>query len=677
MNKKLSWFLLIIILIAFALRLHNLTYHSLWFDEAISIHWARQTVPRILEVGFTLVEDRLPPLYYLTLKGWGGLFGFSETSVRSLSVIWGVLLIPVVTGIATLLFNRRVAVFAALLVALNPFLIWYSQEARMYAPAVFFSTLTVWTWLWFIKITSGQNREPVADQHSPSFITHQTVETPPFTIHNSQFTIHNSQFIILFILFAVLGLYTHLYTGFLLPALGLWLMISYPRAWRLWLIFAVSGLAVSAAFAPLALTIWRFSGEAAPGDPLNHLGQRTWWLLQSFIVWKAPLSPALQIVISGIVILFAILAYLKPKNYRQLQITNGKSEIANPRLLITFLFVTPFVIANLLLVRNHLTFFGERYFIVMIPWLLLLAAIGTENLGGWLGQVAKTRGRGLRAILYLPHVVLLLATILPLPGQWSIPAAKEAWRQSAAYLTTHAKANHGILIHPDWVRYPFQFYFQGPGQTYAAFSTVTPGTSLDGPLQGVVGEHPVIWLIQSHLDGPDPQRLVEQWFAARYPLATELYPPGITLKGFVPGYRLDHLPPEATPVDLQFENGLRLIGYQAETSVSAADELFHPPSGWLHVILYWRADHPLAQNAAPFVHLVGPEGIWGASLERPNDALKLYPPTQWPSTPGSQQVIRHDVDVNLNPATPPGRYQLAVGLDGSETRYILARVEVQ
>src|SRR6185503_11833398 len=116
MNKYRLW-LFLIILIALALRLYNLTYHSLWFDEAISVHWARQTIPRILEVGFTLVEDRLPPLYYLLLKGWTALVGFSETGVRSLSALLGTLLVPVIAAIAATLFNRRIALAAALLVA--------------------------------------------------------------------------------------------------------------------------------------------------------------------------------------------------------------------------------------------------------------------------------------------------------------------------------------------------------------------------------------------------------------------------------------------------------------------------------------------------------------------------------------------------------------------------------
>jgi hypothetical protein len=271
------------------------------------------------------------------------------------------------------------------------------------------------------------------------------------------------------------------------------------------------------------------------------------------------------------------------------------------------------------------------------------------------------------------YVLLFTFFSLPLPGQWSLPAAKEAWRQSVGYLARHAGDADGILIHPDWVRYPFQYYFKGPGQTYAAFSTVTAETALDGPLEGVVGDHPVIWLIQSHLEAPDPARRVEQWLATRYPLVTELYPPGISLKGYALGYQLQKLPPEATPTDLHFDKGLRLAGYRADPVVSATDELFHPPSGWIHVTLYWTAATPLPVDASPFVHLVGPEGVWGVSLDRPSDAFKLYPTSRW--QPG--QIIRHDLDVNLNPVTPLGTYQLVVGLHGDDTQYPLGQVEVR
>jgi len=643
--KKYYLSLLAIILIALALQLYNLTYHSLWFDEAISVHWAKQSISRILEVGFTLEEDRLPPLYYLMLKGWTSLFGFSEASVRGLSVLFGLLLLPVVASIAKLLFNRPVALIAAALVALNPFLIWYAQEARMYAPALFFGTVAIWAFLRFC----------------------QTTQTP---VPNFQFPIPNSQFIILFILATIAGLYSHLYVGFLLPALGLWLVTGYPRHWRLWLIFTLSGLVITLAYSPILLAIWRFSGQAAPGTPFDGLLQRGGWLLQAFTVWQAPLTPTLRLLIPALFILFVALAFLPRPS-------PAGASLPYPRLLASLLFICPFAIATLLLFRNHLAFFGERYFIVMVPWLLIMAARGIDTLSRWLAKTrpAKSSHPLLRqAIYHSPFIILLLAAGLPIPGLWSVSTAKEGWRQSVDYLAQNATRHDAILIHPDWIRYPFQYYFQGPGQTYAAFSTVTPETALDGPLRGVVGNHEVIWLIQSHIDTPDPNRRVEQWLAARYPLVTELFPPGITLKGYAANYQLDTLPPEATPVDLPFENGLRLVGYRAGQIASATDTLFHPPSGWVHVTLYWTANRPVTPPATPFVHLVGPQGVWGVSLDRPNDALKLFPPSRWP-TPAP--IIRQDLDVNLNPATPPGVYQLVVGMPQQDTQYPLTQVRIR
>jgi len=644
--------LLTIILIALALRLTHLTYHSLWFDEAVSVYWAKQSVPRILEVGFTLVEDRLPPLYYLSLKGWSSQIGFSEAGVRALSVMYGVLLVPVVAGLAALLFNRRVALISAALIAVNPFLIWYAQEARMYAPAVFFSTLAIWAFLKWLN----QWLKP----------------SPPTSSINRQlsFFILHSSFFILFVLAAIAGLYHHLYAGFVLPGLGLWLIVAYPRRWRLWLIFAAGGVIIALAFAPIALAIWRFSAESTPGDALSGTIQRGWTLLQAFTLWKAPLPDWLSLIIPLLILLFVLSAYLPTP----LPFITHHSSFINfrfPTLLITLLGLTPFAVATLLLTRNHLAFFGERYFIVMVPWLLILAARGADKLGQWVEGKAKAEAK-----YYLIPACLIILTALPLPGQWTIPASKEAWRQSVDYLAQHARADDAILIHPDWVRFPFQFYFKGPGQTYAAFSTVTAETELDGPLQGVVGDHPVVWLIESHIDAPDPERRVEQWLAARYPLVTELYPPGITLKGYAPGYQLDVLPPEATPVEARFAGGLRLVGYEADTAVSATDELFHPPSGWVHVILYWTADGPITTEERPTVRLVGPEGVWGVSLDRPGDALKLYPPARWfENDQAAPKIIRHDLDVNLNPVTPPGVYQLVIEV-GTE-QYTLGEVEVR
>ena len=132
--------------------------------------------------------------------------------------------------------------------------------------------------------------------------------------------------------------------------------------------------------------------------------------------------------------------------------------------------------------------------------------------------------------------------LLPLPGQWSTPARKEAWRETVGYLATHARPEDAVLIHPDWTRYPLQYYFRGPGQTYAVFGSVDDGTDLEGPL-AAISSHPVVWLVESHIESADPKHQVDAWLAARYPAVTDLYPPGLAaVRAYAPGYLSDHLP---------------------------------------------------------------------------------------------------------------------------------------
>jgi hypothetical protein len=335
--------------------------------------------------------------------------------------------------------------------------------------------------------------------------------------------------------------------------------------------------------------------------------------------------------------------------------------VTRPQLFVALLILTPFAIANLLLFRNRVAFFGERYFIIIVPWLLIAVAAGAVGLA--------TRLRAMLHLLPTPYSLLpafcyllpIAFTLLPLPGQWSPTARKESWRETVDYLAAHARAEDAILIHPDWTRYPLQYYFRGPGQTYAVFGSVGDGTELDGPLTVLSQAHPVVWLVESHTELADPKHRVNAWLAARYPGVTELYPPGLAaVRAYAPGYLSDHLPDSVIRVDGAFEGGLRLAGYRVpQTQVPATDDFFHPPSEWVHVTLYWTAEAPLAQDYTPFVHLVDDLGrVWGASLERPNDAFDFYPTTRWQP----EQVVRSDFDVNLNPVTPPGGYTLVVGL---------------
>ena len=96
--------------------------------------------------------ESTPPLYYLLAWGWTKLFGTGEWGLRSLSALAGVATIPVAFAIGRRLAGNRAAVIAAALVALNPALIWYSQEARAYSLLVLLSGLG---FLYFLRARDG------------------------------------------------------------------------------------------------------------------------------------------------------------------------------------------------------------------------------------------------------------------------------------------------------------------------------------------------------------------------------------------------------------------------------------------------------------------------------------------------------------------------------------------
>lgn len=73
--------------------------------------------------------------YYLLMQIWTGIAGTSEFALRLPSAIMGAASVIIVAIIAAKCFGRRVAVVAALMLALHGFNIYWSQNARMYVPA--------------------------------------------------------------------------------------------------------------------------------------------------------------------------------------------------------------------------------------------------------------------------------------------------------------------------------------------------------------------------------------------------------------------------------------------------------------------------------------------------------------------------------------------------------------
>jgi mannosyltransferase len=138
---------LLILLMAFALRLVNLNGRPLWYDEAFAILYAEKGLMAILSGTLGQVQgvaaDVHPVAYYFSLHGWMTLVGQSPLAVRMLSVCYGLGAVALVYRLTRDLFSARVARWAMLVVAVAPFQIAYSQEARMYAMLGFWSVAAI------------------------------------------------------------------------------------------------------------------------------------------------------------------------------------------------------------------------------------------------------------------------------------------------------------------------------------------------------------------------------------------------------------------------------------------------------------------------------------------------------------------------------------------------------
>jgi mannosyltransferase len=126
-----------------ALRFATLGVQSFGHDEAV-------TVGRILQpgLGATLREipgsERTPYLYYVLAWLWTRVFGMGAVGVRSLSALFGTLTIAVAGCAGRAAVSKRAGLIAAGLVAVDPFLVYYSQEARSYALFALLATCSLW-----------------------------------------------------------------------------------------------------------------------------------------------------------------------------------------------------------------------------------------------------------------------------------------------------------------------------------------------------------------------------------------------------------------------------------------------------------------------------------------------------------------------------------------------------
>jgi uncharacterized membrane protein len=240
-RSRAFWIVAGLTVLAAVLRFATLGVQSLHHDEIV-------TAGRILGGSFGEAmegvrdSESAPPLYYALAWGWTQLAGTGEFGLRSLSAIAGVATVPVAYLLAAELRDRRAGIFAAALVAVNPMLLWYSQEARGYALLAFLCAASA---LYFVRaLERGGRRE----------MTWWGI-------------------------FSALALATHYFAIFPVAVEAVWLLARRGRgALRGLAIVAVAGLAV----APLALH--QMAAGHAEWIAGHALGHRVWEAGATFLV---------------------------------------------------------------------------------------------------------------------------------------------------------------------------------------------------------------------------------------------------------------------------------------------------------------------------------------------------------------------------------------------------------
>ncbi|HUA12366.1 MAG TPA: glycosyltransferase family 39 protein [Solirubrobacteraceae bacterium] len=145
------WPLLAIVALAAVLRLATLGSQSLWFDEAFTaVHTLHPSLTATLS---SMVHTENSPFLWYVLE-WLDYraLGMSEVALRLPSAIAGIATVPFAWGVGRELAGRRAAIVCALLVAVGPLFVWYSQEARVYALYALLAAVATYCFLRLLRL---------------------------------------------------------------------------------------------------------------------------------------------------------------------------------------------------------------------------------------------------------------------------------------------------------------------------------------------------------------------------------------------------------------------------------------------------------------------------------------------------------------------------------------------
>lgn len=607
--------ILLIILLAFGLRLAAIDRQDIWGDEAFSIWLSRQPLPQVVAGG----ADTHPPLYPFLLYLWLRLAGSSPLAVRTLSALIGTLTVAAVYLLGCRVSppsfcgsgrSRGGGELSALLAAVSPVLVYYSQETRMYGLVTLLAVISV-----YLAVRFGQAGERNWRDGLWAYI---------FT--------------------TLAAVYTHYYAFFVLLAENLVVVPSLFRrcrpALRRWLV--AQGIVILAYIPWIVVQSGFLSGKASARFAEWNLSTAWRILCDTLIAFSAGLSvrPA---VAQGIAILFLI-AVLTSLLAMLLPSTEGRGSERG--LIVAYLLVPLFLTWA---VNPIMPFFYARYLLLIAPAFYLLAAWGVS---AW-GRLWPPLSLGGTALL-------LAGSAWGLHGYYTDDAyLKGRYGQMMAYVQAHAQPGDALILANQLQRPLFEYY--RPDGLEAYFFP-RYGIPLEDPcttaeLESIAARHGRLWLVRFGNPAEyDPEGTLTRWLATH---GSKAYFGGwvdadLSLYVMVPaavGQAIQH------PLRLDLGDQVRLLGYALNSERLA-------PGETLLLTLYWQALVPMDKRYTVFTHLLDKNSQIQAQVDSEPQGGGL-PTDRW--TVG--QVVQDNYALTVSTRAVPGPHLLETGL------YLLATGE--
>jgi len=673
---------LIVLLLAFAVRFHALEAQSLWNDEGNSLRLAERAIPDLIDAAG---RDIHPPGYYLALKGWIALTGKSEFGLRSLSALEGVLTVALTVALGRALFGKGAGTLAGLFVALNPFAVYYSQEARMYAQLALLSAASMALFARWLKeltaesaeVTEGgtegkrqdrnsvnsgkelEKRIALLDLPHPHSVLTRLVA--PLCMERGQAERSeaggevNHQNAQSFSEIASVSSVAKLLPLALVNAAGLYTQYSFPFtllaqgmlfvAWIVWRSraghplrgavtgFAALNLLTLALFLPWLPTAWdQVTTWPRTGEGLA-LGEQ----LRTVFTWLVYGNTAGRV---------ALLQFLWPALLLVAALWGrGRAQRALPLVWAT-------VVVGALFVSGAYRPANLKFLLPAQIALALLLAEGARRLWDWDGRLLLLSARQSGAIARLLSAAcaaqIALGSAQALDALYNNPAcARPDYRAIAARLMADERPGDAIILDaPNQVEV-FSYYYRGGAPVYP-LPRGLGGDDLatQAEVQAILQQSRRVFAIFWGEEERDPRRVVQATLdSGAYPVASTWYGDVRLAQYAVLGPAPDT---PAVTLDARFGEALRLTGY----ALSATEA---QPGDALGVTLFWTADAPLAARYKVSVQLLAPDGSLAAQHDA-EPANNLAPTTTW--TPG--QVVKDTHGVVMPLTARPGTYTLAV-----------------